>query len=58
VVVPASGYKIIQQVFNVMLPPFPPDWKHLTIHEPADITVEGRAATAGGGTAVSPLHNL
>jgi hypothetical protein len=55
VVMPSSGYRIIQRVYN--LSPSP-GWKHQTEHVPADITVEGRRATAGGGTAQSPEHNL
>lgn len=55
VVMPASGFRIIQKAYN--LAPAP-GWKHQTVHAPAAITVEGRTATAGGGTAVSPEHAL
>jgi hypothetical protein len=59
VVMPASGYKIIQMVYNFAPPPAT-SWKHLTMHVPAAITVEGRTATAGGppAAAVSPEHSL
>ena len=56
VVMPASGYKIIQVVYNLNL--LLPAFKHKTIHAPAAITVEGRTATPGGGTAASPAHDL
>jgi hypothetical protein len=55
VVMPASGFKIIQKAYN--LAPAP-GWKHKTLHVPAAITVEGRAAAAGGGTAESLEHTL
>jgi len=55
VVMPASGYKIIQMVYHT---PLVPGWKHKTIHAPAAITVEGRSATAGGGRAESLEHTL
>jgi Domain of unknown function (DUF4157) len=56
VVMPASGYRIIQVAYNFS--PFAPAWKHKTFHVPATITVEGRTATSGGGTAESPEHDL
>jgi hypothetical protein len=55
VVMPASGFKIIQRVYNVAATP---GFKHKTLHVPSAITVEGRTATAGGGTAESPEHVL
>jgi len=54
-IVPSSGFKIIQKVYNVAATP---GFKHKTRHEPATITVEGHAATPGGGTAESPEHVL
>lgn len=55
VVMPDSGYRIIQRVYNRSPAP---GFRHRTIHEPAAITVEGRRATAGSGTAESPEHVL
>jgi hypothetical protein len=55
VVMPASGYKIIQRVYNADTPP---KFKHKTLHVPSAITVHGHTATAGGGTAETPEHIL
>lgn len=57
VVMPASGYIIIQMVYNFALPPAT-SWKHMTFHVPSAITVEGRTATAGSGRAASLEHSL
>ena len=60
VVMPASGYKIIQMVFNFIPPPWASRFTHRTVHAPSAITVEGRTATAGGppAAAASPDHSL
>lgn len=55
VVMPASGFKIIQKVTNDKAAP---GFRHQTFHVPASIIVEGRSASAGWGTAESLVHRL
>jgi hypothetical protein len=52
-VVQNSGFTITHSVFYVA-----PVWFHRTAKTGAAVTVEGKAATAGSGTATSNLHTL